>query len=129
MFKKVIKFIIKKNEGGYVNDPNDKGGETKYGIAKKFHPNVDIKNLTIDEATEIYYNQYFKKLPSILNINLFYQVLDMSINAGVKTALRLYEKNKTLESYKQARINYYKSLSDFPRYGKGWINRVNRKIV
>lgn len=30
---------IKPNEGGYVNDPVDKGGETYAGIARNFHPN------------------------------------------------------------------------------------------
>ena len=33
------------HEGGYVHDPKDLGGETKYGIAKRFYPDVDIKIL------------------------------------------------------------------------------------
>ena len=32
-FKKAIDKILV-NEGGYVNDPTDKGGETKFGISK-----------------------------------------------------------------------------------------------
>ena len=31
-------------EGGYVNDPADPGGETRYGISKRAHPDVDIKS-------------------------------------------------------------------------------------
>lgn len=27
--------FIRAREGGYVNDPTDKGGETKYGISDK----------------------------------------------------------------------------------------------
>ena len=46
--------IILGSEGGYVNDPRDSGGETKYGIAKKFYPNLDIKNLTVEQAKAIY---------------------------------------------------------------------------
>ena len=34
---------ILQTEGGYVNDPADPGGETKYGISKKAYPTVDIK--------------------------------------------------------------------------------------
>ena len=34
------------HEGGYVNDPKDPGGETNFGVAKRSHPDVDIKNLT-----------------------------------------------------------------------------------
>ena len=48
-----------KHEGGYVNDPSDPGGETKYGISKKAYPKVDIKNLTLDDAIEIYKDDYW----------------------------------------------------------------------
>ncbi len=35
--------IVLEHEGGYVNDPDDAGGETKYGIAKRWYPNVRYK--------------------------------------------------------------------------------------
>ena len=38
------------HEGGYVHDPKDLGGETNFGIAKRFYPDVDIKNLTKEGA-------------------------------------------------------------------------------
>ena len=44
-FNNIIEVVLQ-HEGGYVNDPNDLGGETKYGITKRFYPDVDIKNLT-----------------------------------------------------------------------------------
>ena len=53
--------VVLEHEGGYVNDPNDLGGETKYGITKRFYPDVDIKNLTEDEARKIYYDDYWVK--------------------------------------------------------------------
>ena len=37
-------------EGGYVNDPDDPGGETKFGISKRSYPNEDIPNLTLERA-------------------------------------------------------------------------------
>lgn len=49
-----------KADGGYVNDPTDPGGETKYGISKRAFPGVDIKNLTIDGAVRKYYTNYWK---------------------------------------------------------------------
>ena len=36
--------LLMQNEGGYVFNANDKGGETKYGISKRAYPNEDIKN-------------------------------------------------------------------------------------
>ena len=53
--------IVLKHEGGYVNDKNDPGGETRYGISKRAYPDLDIKNLTISQATEIYKKDYWVK--------------------------------------------------------------------
>jgi lysozyme family protein len=46
-------------EGGYGIDTRDSGGETKYGISKAQYPNLDIKNLTIDDAKAIYRSDYW----------------------------------------------------------------------
>jgi len=53
---------IKALEGGYVYDSQDPGGETKYGISKKQYPNISIKELTYQDAVEIYERDYFKKI-------------------------------------------------------------------
>lgn len=45
--------------GQYSNDPDDPGGETKYGIDKRSHPNVDIKNLNLQGAMCIYWEHYW----------------------------------------------------------------------
>ena len=45
-FEEIIEQILK-HEGGYVNDPNDRGGETKYGITKnhnQYTDKIDIYN-------------------------------------------------------------------------------------
>ena len=52
-FDEIIEVTLH-HEGGYVHDPSDLGGETNYGIAKRFYPDVDIKNLTKEGAKEIY---------------------------------------------------------------------------
>lgn len=53
--------IVLSHEGGYVNDPNDAGGETKFGIARRYHPTVDIASLTFEQAREIYRREYWVK--------------------------------------------------------------------
>ena len=57
-FDKAFQLIVGL-EGGYSNDPRDPGGETKFGVSKKYHPNLDIKNLTIDGAKAIYLKEYW----------------------------------------------------------------------
>jgi len=74
-------------EGGYVNDPDDPGGATKWGICARAYPNLDIKNLTIDQAKEIYYKDYWlkakcDKLPSGIDIFHF----DSCVNIGIRRA-------------------------------------------
>lgn len=44
---------------GYVNDPDDTGGETKFGIAKNANPELDIAKLTWDAAKRVYYKKYW----------------------------------------------------------------------
>lgn len=73
-------------EKGYVNDPLDPGGETKYGISKRYHPNIDIENLTLPDAMEIYQQEYWVKpgFNKIDNIQLAEKVFIFGVNPGVK---------------------------------------------
>ena len=59
-FDDIIEVVLH-HEGGYVNDPDDPGGETNFGVAKRSHPDVDIANLTKDGAKEIYKEHYWDK--------------------------------------------------------------------
>jgi len=87
-FERAMEFVLLW-EGGYVNHPNDPGGETKFGIAKRSHPDVDIKNLTKWEAKAIYKADYWDKikgdqLPDAIAI----AVMDYAVNSGVDRASR-----------------------------------------
>lgn len=82
------------HEGGYVNDPKDNGGETKYGISKRSYPDLDIKALTLDEAKSIYYADFWKtkkmdldELPEKIAIELF----DTAVNMGSYTARKMLQ--------------------------------------
>lgn len=82
-----------RHEGGYVNDPQDPGGRTKYGISQRAYPNVDIKNLTKEEAVEIYYQDYWIA-PGIFKIEytpLAAKVFDLGVNSGPKRAIKLLQ--------------------------------------
>ena len=91
-FKEIIKKVLE-HEGGYVNDPKDLGGETKYGITKRFYPDVDIKNLTIEQATDIYKSDYWdKNKVESLPQNLWHIYFDMCVNMGKRIAVKVLQR-------------------------------------
>lgn len=72
---------------GYVNDPDDAGGETKFGVAKNGNPDLNISTLTWDQAKTVYFNRYWlagncDKLPPRVAVLHF----DGCVNHGIKKA-------------------------------------------
>ena len=91
-FNEIIEQVLE-HEGGYVNDPKDLGGETKYGITKRFYPDVDIKNLTVEQAKEIYRKDYWdKNRVESLPQNLWHIYFDMCVNMGKRTAVKVLQR-------------------------------------
>jgi len=81
------------HEGGYVNDPNDRGGETKYGISKLAYPNVDIKSLTLEDAKRIYRKDYWNKLRADeLPTEIREAAFNFAVNMGVKSVVKVIQK-------------------------------------
>lgn len=82
-------------ESGYSNDENDAGGETKYGISKRQYPTLDIKNLTKEQAIEIYRKDFYERM----NLNLIkpelefvaWKLFDIGVNQGPGTAIRFLQ--------------------------------------
>ena len=100
-FNNIIEVVLQ-HEGGYVNDPNDLGGETKYGITKRFYPDVDIKNLTKEQAKTIYHTDYWRRakcdeVPPYLRHIYF----DMCVNFGQGGELRFYKEQQMLKTKKK----------------------------
>lgn len=153
-FMKAMEFTMKwevgldkngklKQNGGYTDDPRDTGGETKWGISKKAHPKLDIKNLTLEQAFDIYKTKYWdiyvnmqpvsanlSNLPTALAVAVF----DAGVNCGPHRAIAwlgkaLETKNPT-KTLCDLRGAYYFNLvsGDRTKYGwamKGWTNRLN----
>ena len=150
-FDEIIEVVLH-HEGGYVNDPQDPGGETNFGIAKRSHPDVDIKNLTKDGAKEIYKEHYWDAnkvddLPDELKHIYF----DMCVNQGRGRAGRIIQRaannkghellvdgvlgpitlgkidNVELDRVRAYRIKYYADLvtrkPDLEKFYFGWFRR------
>lgn len=137
-------------EGGYVNNPADPGGETKFGISKRSYPNENISAMTADRAQEIFKTDFYDAVggDTLMKINpgLAAHVSDMAFNAGPKAAIkllydaaqlprqnqitpelldRLNDSENLVKDYTVARLKYYSSLGNAPTFIKGWVNRVN----
>ena len=96
----VIDDIIRR-EGGYVDNPADRGGPTKYGITQvtltawRGRPVTpkDVEELTVEEARRIYRTLYIDK-PGFASLPepLRGLVVDTAVHSGVKTAVKLLQK-------------------------------------
>jgi lysozyme family protein len=143
LFKLALTFSLRW-EGGekYTNDKDDPGGETKYGISKRAYPDVDIKSLTLAEAEQIYYNDYWLKAGcDKMDKDMAIVVFDSAVNCGVGRTrtwlveLNLRAKEEAAEGKRSARwmiqrrIQYYKDIvvkkPAFNKFLRGWLNRVN----
>jgi lysozyme family protein len=90
-------------EGGYVNDPTDRGGETKYGISKRSYPHLNIKNLTLQDAKEIYYRDFWKAngLDNIIKYELALELFGTGVDMGVGIAPRFLQEALNLMNRNQ----------------------------
>lgn len=145
-FDKALALILQ-HEGGYVNDPRDPGGETKYGISKRAYPGENIKDLAVDRAGELYKRDYWDKLrcdelPPAVAVVAF----DIAVNQGPGAAVKILQEAvratqdgilgpKTIEAAKKMghraaaemtaiRIRRYIVTPNFATYGAGWIRRA-----
>lgn len=82
--------VVLAHEGGYTSNPDDPGGETNFGISKRRYPDLDIKNLTVEEAKRIYQRDYWK-YDGIANQAVATKVFDLAVNMGSHTAHRLLQ--------------------------------------
>lgn len=92
-WKDAIDFVLEMEGGEQAeNNPADPGGLTKFGISQKAYPNMDIANLTREEAEGLYRHDYWTpckcdELPRPYAIALF----DSAVNQGVKVATRIMQ--------------------------------------
>lgn len=151
-FERVIGHVLRW-EGGYVDDPNDPGGETKFGISARSYPDLDIEALTEEDAQAIYFNDYWLKIrgDELTSERLALGLMDFAVNAGAARAVRVAQEaaqglrldgrlgpltltrfnalgEPFVAEFTCARIAYYTRLahSDPKRRGYllGWIRRA-----
>ena len=98
-FDEIIEVVLE-HEGGYVDDPDDRGGATNWGVTQAVYENFvgykcdkeEIKNMDEDTAKEIYYEKFWKpsradKLPAEVRETYF----DMVVNHGQGGAVKILQ--------------------------------------
>ncbi len=140
------------HEGGYVNDPADPGGETKWGISKRSYPDVDVAALTRDGAKAIYRRDFWDRIGAdSLPASVRYQVLDFAVNSGIETAVRYLQRalgvaddghfgpvsraaaaaateTDMILGLNAERRDFMTRLSTWPSFGRGWARRVAQNL-
>ncbi len=154
-FDKCIAVVLR-HEGGYVDHPDDPGGATNMGItfaapqAWRGEPisKEDVRNLSEDEAREIYRANYWNalncdQLPAGVDLVVF----DFGVNAGVRRSAKMLQRLVFVEAdgqvgpitlgavnerepedliarFSDERLNHYRSLSQWETFGRGWTRRT-----
>lgn len=146
-----------KYEGSYVNHPTDPGGPTNFGITQNVlagwrgRPvsSTDVKNMTRQEAAEIYKANYWaavrgddlpagvdlvvwdygvnsgpsrgiKALQKALGVNV-----DGFIGAATLDAARKADPDKTVRAVIAERQRFIRGLKTYSTFGKGWEKRID----
>lgn len=146
-FRQAIERILS-IEGGYVNDPKDPGGETKFGISKRSYPLLDIKNLTREQAIAIYERDFWSRAHAEdLRWSVAYQALDFAVNSGCETAIRYLQRalgvaddghwgphtaaaaaamseTDQIMRLNAERLDFMRKLRAWPNFSSGWAGRI-----
>lgn len=93
LFDKLIRPLLDR-EGGYVNDPNDSGGETNFGITKAVAERCgfmgEMCTMTRAQAVEIYRAKYWQPIKgdalAAISEGLAEEVFDTAVNCGTHRA-------------------------------------------
>lgn len=144
--------ILLETEGGYVNDPDDPGGETNHGItvavARQNGYHGPMRSIPMSIVEHIYKKKYWDvckcdDLPSTIR----FEVFDTAVNQGpvmaakfLQRALRINDDGvigqRTIMTARQMkpefldvrfyveRMKHYLALGNFKHYGRGWTRRA-----
>jgi len=152
------------HEGGLSLDPKDPGNwtlgrsgagdlrGTKWGIAANTYPTLDIQNLTVVRAAEIYRDDFIDPLGlDRFDDGVAFQLLDFAVNSGIQTAIRRMQRalgvaddgkvgpitQAAITSRSESdvimlvlaeRLDFMSSLSSWPVHGKGWARRIAQNL-
>lgn len=119
-FEQALKKTLE-HEGGYVNDPDDPGGETYKGIARKMHPNWEgwgiiakrgLKAPELDAAVADFYRKEFWKFDLVTSQLIAESIFDFGVNAGMSTSVRLAQRVLEIDADGVLGANTIKAINE-----------------
>lgn len=151
------------HEGVLSLDPNDRGNWTsgkigvgelkgsKYGISAMSYPHLDIKNLTLNQAREIYRDDFWGRadeVPDAVRFDFF----DAAVNSGYRQsvkwiqkaagveddgligpktllALRIIDPQKLAKRFNGIRLMAMTDMTAWKTQGRGWARRIAKNLM
>jgi lysozyme family protein len=135
--------ILMKWEGGYSNHPKDPGGETLYGVTRKYYP--ETYNLIWDRLQnsedpypileEFYYNEYWYPYARFFDDYkydyILFELMEISMNTGkflavkiIKIACNIFNQGIDVNSKFDAETALA-CMKAYDKYGMSFINCIN----
>jgi hypothetical protein len=115
-----------KREGGYNASDGDSGAPVNFGINQAANPDIDVKNLTEEQAKAIYKERYWDAIDGDnLPPDAQAAVFDAAVNQGVGAALEMWKAaGGDVQKFADLRLQRYRTTRGYDRYGKAWEARV-----
>lgn len=124
-FDNVIGGVLQR-EGGYNASDGNSGNPVNFGINQGANPDIDVRNLTEDQAKQIYKQRYWDpiggdQLPPEAQAAVF----DAAVNQGVSAAQQMWrESGGDVQKFSQLRLQRYRQTPGYDKYGRAWEARV-----
>jgi len=154
-FDEIFERVIS-HEGGYVNHPDDPGGETNWGItiatARANGYSGSMRLMKRDQAKEIYRKAYWERAKCAqYHSAIGFQMFDAAVNHGIGNAIRILQRaigvatdgavgkitlaaineksiDDVLVLFNAERLDFYSKLQTFSTFGRGWNHRVSSNL-
>ncbi len=130
-----------RREGGFVDDPQDLGGATKYGItqatlaAYRGHQVTkdDVRGLSDTEARDIYRTNYVRPFDAYSHDpDLYGLLVDSAVQHGVSRVKGWVTQGSTYASLLRRRIEFYGEIITArpanAKFARGWMRRIGEFI-
>lgn len=117
-------------EAGYVKDPKDPGGETRWGISKRTYPNEDIPNLTVERAQFLYRRDFWEREWDALPWHEALCAFDCAVLQGQGRSKKWLEitsgkpQMQFIQDFQAERSLQLAAQPTFPAFGRGWMRRL-----